>query len=76
MPRSVRKQINSESEEKIWQEQVRNKLIFNPSDMTTPSISMVPLKRPVEHQPETADKQLAVRLKKHMIFRPKVPNVQ
>ena len=49
LPRSVRKQINSESEEKIWQDKVNHKLIFNPSDMTTPSVSMVPLKRPVDH---------------------------
>ena len=44
--------------------------------MTTPSISMVPLKRPVDHSPETAEKQLAVRLKKHMVFRPRAPKVE
>jgi hypothetical protein len=37
---------------------------------------MAPFKKPVEHQPENGDKQLAVKLKKHMIFRPRVPKVE
>jgi len=45
--------------------------------MTTPSISAVPLPKPLELSAyEKKNKELAVRLKPHMLFKPSIPRVE
>jgi hypothetical protein len=50
--------------------------MFNPSDMTTPYVSTIPLGKPSNQKIDKTEKDLIVRLKRHMLFKPRVPKIE
>lgn len=79
IPRSLRKKQETESEKNIWEEYLMKKMIYDPSDMTTPNTSHFHLKpAPVINEDvqevicDDNSSEIVVKMKPHLIVkRPK-----